>query len=291
MTLDQSGFLLLVYSGTHEAARRDLESGVERRYSLAAEGLLAPRWIADLGQETWLVSLPAQHTLAWVKSGQVVRKLQLSPITPPDEGEIDFYEATLSGVSCQSCHTHGDSDYARHDIGGYEAWGTLSCQGIQKTPPYLRNGSYPRLQDLHNVATGLYRNYHRVARSDRPESLKSYLETLTLPDNPHPAPPEALRRGCEIFFQSGCADCHQPPAFTNRASLPNQCMFPDQPEFEWLDVPSLRGIWRSAPYLHDHRAADLQSLLGRENPANRHGRTAALSQEQKRDLEAFLQCL
>ncbi|MBX3170338.1 MAG: hypothetical protein KF760_23230 [Candidatus Eremiobacteraeota bacterium] len=291
LTLDENGDLLLVYSGTHEVARRDLASGEEHRYSLAGEGLLAPRWIADLGQGTWLVSLPAQHTLAWLQGGQVVRKLQLSPITPADEGEIDFYEATLSGVSCQSCHTRGDSDYACHDIGGYQAWGTLSCQGIQNTPPYLRNGSYPRLQDLHTVATGLYRNYRRVAHTDRPQALKAYLETLLLPDNPHPASNQALRRGCEVFFQSGCADCHRPPAFSNRASLPNQDLFPEQPDFEWLDVPSLRGVWRSAPYLHDHRAADLGSLFGRENAADRHGRTGALSEEQKRDLELFLQCL
>jgi hypothetical protein len=285
------GQVLLVYSGTQEVAAHNPVTGEEKRYSLAPAGLLAPRFIADLGAETWAVSLPAQHTLAWVRGGEVTHKIQLDSIDLADQGEIGFYESTLSGISCQSCHTRGDSDYARHDIGGFQAWGTLSCQGIQGTPPYLRNGSYARMEDLHEVALGLYRNYGRVALADRRQALRAYLDRLLLPENPHPAPLAELKSGCQTFFDSGCANCHEPPRFTNCASLPNQNLFPGQLEFEWLDVPSLHGVWRSAPYLHDQRAAQLSDLWERQNQADRHGSTRALSAAQRRDLESFLQCL
>lgn len=226
LTRSQNGQVLLVYSGTHEVAARNPSTGEEKRYSLAPAGLLGPRSIADLGQDTWAVSLPAQHSLAWVKQGEVVHKIQMDPVDLADEGEIDFYESTLSGISCQSCHTRGDSDYARHDIGGYAAWGTLSCQGIAGTPPYLRNGSYARMQDLHEVALGLYRNYGRKSEKDRRQALQAYLESQLLPDNPHPAELAELKLGCQVFFQSGCAGCHLPPRFTNCASVPNQNLFP-----------------------------------------------------------------
>lgn len=291
LTQDEEGRLLLVYSGTHEVERRDLQSGQVWRSSLAPNGLRAPSAVADLGQNCWLVTLPAQHALAWIREGQVERTLQLELTNQADLGEIVFYESTRSGISCQSCHTAGDSDYARHDIGGFSAWATLSCQGIEGTSPFLRDGSYSRLQDLHEVARGLYRDYPAPADSDRAESLRAYLKTLQLPDNPRSEELSRRRRGCDVFFASGCADCHQPPAFTNRASVPNQGLFPDQPQFEWLDVPSLHGLWRSAPYLHDGRAEDLDILLTEQNTKDRHGRTAHLSKQQKADLESFLKCL
>lgn len=285
------GRILLVYSGSHEVAARDPKTGEEQRYSLASGEVWTPRSVADLGQDTWVVSSPALHTLAWVKQGEIVQKLQLDSIDVADFGEVDFYEATLTGISCQSCHTGGDSDYARHDIGGYSAWGTLSCQGIAGSAPYLRNGSYARMQDLHSVSLGLYRGYGRVWDNDRPGALQAYLETLLLPDSPRVSELSELKRGCDIFFQSGCADCHQPPQFTNCAAVPNQNLFPGQAEFEWLDVPSLHGVWRSGPYLHDHRAPRLSDLWSEQNPADRHGSTRSLTRNQRRDLESFLQCL
>ncbi|MFN8611276.1 MAG: hypothetical protein U0931_27275 [Vulcanimicrobiota bacterium] len=291
LTNTEDGRILLVYSGSHEVASRDPRTGDEQRYSISSAGLWAPRYVADLGQDCWLVSLPAEHVLAWVRGGEVSHKVQLDSISMADLGEISFYEATLSGISCQSCHPRADSDYARHDIGGFRAWGTLSCEGLQNTAPYLRTGSYARVQDLHEVALGLYRNYGRAWEVDRRQALAAYLQTLLLPDNPHPAEVSELQSGCQVFFQSGCADCHQPPRFTNCASLPNQNLFPGQAEFEWLDVPSLRGVWRSAPYLHDNRAARLSDLWEKENQADRHGQTRALTSEQRRQLESFLQCL
>ncbi|MBS2039230.1 hypothetical protein JST97_29875 [bacterium] len=285
------GRVLLVYSGSHEVAARDPRSDEERRYSLWPVGLWTPRYIADLGEQTWAVSLPSQHTLAWVNQGQVTQQVQLDQLDLADQGEIDFYESTLSGISCQSCHPRADSDYARHDIGGFSAWGTLSCEGLQKTAPYLRTGNYPDLREFHGVALGLYRDYGRNWEADRQRALTAYLNTLLLPDNPRPAALNDLQQGCQLFFQSGCAECHQPPRFTNCASVPNQTLFPGQPVFEWLDVPSLRGVWRSAPYLHDNRAVRLSDLWEKENQADRHGRSRALTPEQRRQLECFLQCL
>ena len=58
-----------------------------------------------------------------------------------------------------------------------------------------------------------------------------------------------------------------------------------------LFVPSLRGVGRSAPYLHDGRAATLQEIFLLHNPQRRHGRAHELTKEELNDLLVFVKCL
>ena len=55
-----------------------------------------------------------------------------------------------------------------------------------------------------------------------------------------------------------------------------------------MDTPTLIEVWRTAPYLHDGRAADLRSLLIEHNAQDAHGRTSALSEAELQDLLAYL---
>jgi cytochrome c peroxidase len=57
------------------------------------------------------------------------------------------------------------------------------------------------------------------------------------------------------------------------------------------DTPSLLGVYRTAPYLHDGRAATLHDLLTTANAGDRHGRTSQLSDTQVHDLVEFLKAL
>jgi DNA-binding beta-propeller fold protein YncE len=58
-----------------------------------------------------------------------------------------------------------------------------------------------------------------------------------------------------------------------------------------LDTPTLRGLWRSAPYLHDGSAKTLRDVLVAKNPADRHGAISTLSEQDLDDLEAYLMTL
>jgi cytochrome c peroxidase len=58
-----------------------------------------------------------------------------------------------------------------------------------------------------------------------------------------------------------------------------------------LDTPTLHGLWRSAPYLHDGSADSLRDVLVTRNPEDRHGVTSALSPSDLDDLETFLLAL
>jgi cytochrome c peroxidase len=55
-----------------------------------------------------------------------------------------------------------------------------------------------------------------------------------------------------------------------------------------FDTPALVELWRTAPYLHDGRAATLEEMLTKFNPADRHGKTSSLSPTELEDLTAFL---
>ena len=54
------------------------------------------------------------------------------------------------------------------------------------------------------------------------------------------------------------------------------------------DTPSLRGLYDSAPYLHDGSAATLYEVLTTANPDDEHGVTSHLSEDEIANLITFL---
>lgn len=309
LRLDSQGELLIAYSGSHEISRLPLTEGLEQRLDFRDQDLLCPNSVADLGQGVRLVSYPAQATLAWVGKNERISAIQR--LGPSDEelksqdelawqrrqGEIGFYEATNAGISCQSCHPRGDSDYARHDLGDVDLWSTLSLQGVADTAPYLRAAPYPSLPDLHSVADTEFGGFQREVAWDRAEVTAAFIEGQPLPTNPRQLlPPDSLRleaerRGLQVYRKAECHRCHSFPATTNLATVPNQVLFPgpEGPDYyEAVDVPSLRALWRSAPYLHDGRARSCEDILGPTNPHDQHGRTSALNESERADLIEFL---
>ena len=108
-------------------------------------------------------------------------------------------------------------------------------------------------------------------------------------------------RGEALFLSAGtgCATCHVPPRYTD-STVSSQPVLHDvgtlspasgqrlgQP-LTGLDTPTLHGLWKSAPYLHDGSAPALHDVLVARNPADLHGATSTLSSSDLADLEAFL---
>ena len=57
------------------------------------------------------------------------------------------------------------------------------------------------------------------------------------------------------------------------------------------DTPTLLGVYRSAPYLHDGTAATLRDVLTMNNAGDKHGKTSQLNDKQIEDLVEFLKAL
>jgi hypothetical protein len=303
----QDGRLAIAFAGTDELWRVGLPGG-EPESTRFEDDFFTPHGVVELADGTLWLSSPARGALAKLAPGASTP--QLVALAPSDEaltrsrpealarriGERGFYESTRSGISCQSCHMHADSDFAAYNLGDHRLVPTLSVRGVLGTAPYLRDGSYPRLGDLDDVAQDLYRGYVRQ-QPGRRYALQAYVESLP-PARVKPArasDADAERRGYEVFRRSGCERCHTPPAFTNLGQLPLASLFPRTAAGleirEQLDVPSLLSVSASPPYLHDGRASSLRAVITEQNPDNLHGNTRDLTALEQADLLVFLESL
>ena len=111
------------------------------------------------------------------------------------------------------------------------------------------------------------------------------------------------QKGKDIFFsaEAGCSTCHAPPHFTDSTlEAGNGFLLHDVGTFgpgsgsrlggplPGLDTPTLRGLWKSAPYLHDGSAPTLRAVLRDRNATDQHGKTSHLGEEDLADLERYL---
>ena len=94
----------------------------------------------------------------------------------------------------------------------------------------------------------------------------------------------AAQIGRERFLEAGCAGCHGGPEYTDSPSrqlhevgtLTAASGHRLGGELPGFDTPSLRGLWLTAPYLHDGSAATLTDVLTTRNPFGQHGDLTAL---------------
>jgi hypothetical protein len=302
LALDDEGQLFVAFVSSSEVAR--YAPGAPTRHVDLGETLFGPSGLAIDG-ESVIVSSATDGVIASLdrRSLALVREERVAPThaellrTTPTAlqirlGERTFFEGTRAGASCHSCHLGGSTDGEAHNIGGRVLAPTLDVRGLRGTAPYLRDGSYPHLGDLHEVAVLEYRGY-RAPLGDRRTTLDAYLASLPVPTSLAPRDVVREQRGVEAFFRAGCDRCHAPPAFTTLARYPLHTVFPDvedDPALS-LDVPSLRNLHEQAPYLYDGRAATLLDVLVRANASNRHGDTRVLSEAERADLVFFLETL
>jgi cytochrome c peroxidase len=205
-----------------------------------------------------------------------------------------FHDAGLcfqQWQSCASCHPgSGRADVLNWDLlndGIGNPKNTKSLLLAHRTPPSMSLG----VRETAEAAVRAGIRYIQFAV--RPESdavaIDEYLKSLTPIPSPYLVegkPGPAALRGQQVFQDAGCASCHSGPLYTNgqlydvgtRSGL-------DAGPF---DTPTLVEIWRTAPYLHDGRAAIIQDVLTTCNPDNKHGKTSELTVEQIADLTEFV---
>lgn len=143
------------------------------------------------------------------------------------------------------------------------------------------------------------------------DALAAYVGSLTEePPSPFRGPlgelPPEAELGRQLFESAelGCTGCHAGPRLTDSAWVgPGMPLLHDVGTLgpgsgqrlgmplAGLDTPTLHGLWRTPPYLHDGSAATLDEVIGAKNPNDEHGVTSALSAEERAALVAYLLCL
>ena len=238
-----------------------------------------------------------------------------SPLSPQlKRGKLLFISSRSTRVSrdrwmsCESCHADGEQDGRTWQFPDGPR-NTTNLRGLAHTHPLHWSADRDEVQDFEftirelQAGTGLIEDGEpqpelgqpNAGRSADLDALAAFVESL----QPKPSPfrltdgtlTPAARRGQAVFHRAdvGCAECHVPPLFTDlllhdigTSSGPGELLGPA------FDTPSLRGIWHTAPYLHDGSAPTLRDMLVTQNPTDRHGHTAHLSERELQDLVAFL---
>ena len=214
-------------------------------------------------------------------------------------------------ISCAICHFDGGHD-GRTWFFDDGPRNTPSMFGVSETAPFHWSGDLDELADVEStirniqLGTGLVdlemiceptcdQSEPLSGLSDELDALVAYIETLSLASNPNlSAEPDYLasvERGEAVFLaqETGCASCHNAPLYTD---LMRHDVGTATSELETkgseFDTPSLRGIYSTAPYLHDGSAATLQDVITTNNPEDLHGTTSQLTDEEIEDLIQFL---
>jgi YVTN family beta-propeller protein len=211
----------------------------------------------------------------------------------------DVTDPTIS-VSCASCHLEGREDgHVWHFTDGSRQTPQLAGRSLGSTAPYHWNGTLPTLSNFMDL-TIQQRMGGLGLTADEETSLEAFLEAAPAPDNPFRGAALTAQQahGAQLFAASQCGTCHAGQTMTNDGFADVGTMVldgpvPDDPTTlpNGFNVPSLLGVSRSAPYLHDGSAATLEERLRRNQSANLHGQTANLSDADIADLVSYLKTL
>lgn len=206
-------------------------------------------------------------------------------------------------ISCATCHPDGGTD-GRTWFFRDGPRNTPPLFGVAATLPMHWSGDLDELADVESTirnvqaGTGLAEGADHcipacdqaapnAGRSADLDDLARFMASLR-PPRAEPAPSEASMRGQALFMtqRAGCAECHPPPFYTDRRRHDvGTGAGALERKGSAFDTPSLRGLYQTAPYLHDGTAPSLRDAV------TRHGNGALLTEQELEDLVAFLKTI
>ena len=165
---------------------------------------------------------------------------------------------------------------------------TKSLLLAHRTPPAMALGVRSDAEAA--VRAGIKHIQFAVRPEQDAVAIDEYLRSL----KPLPSPylqagrlSQGAKRGRKIFKKAECATCHPAPLYTDRGKYDVGTGKLGE-KGKAFDTPTLVEVWRTAPYLHDGRAATIREVLTKYNPADRHGKTSGLTDAQLDDLTEFI---
>lgn len=217
-----------------------------------------------------------------------------------------------SRFACASCHYEGGEDKKTWFVDGEPRQTPALAGRLLGTAPFNWKGSEHGLQK--NMNKTISRMGGKGLNSEDLKALEAFLTYgLVPPPNPSHTAKQvspAVQRGKDLFFDPkvGCGGCHTGGTGTNgkafdvgvadhaeRITVAQRMANASKQKVDSktlklpYDTPSLRGVWHTAPYFHNGRAATLREAL--KMTATTMGHTAHLNAGQMDDLLAYLKTL
>ena len=309
--------IIVTHSGTHDLSMIDYEAfigrllkvqerealscnlnflnGIRKRYPLTGNG---PRNITISGTKAYIPSYFSDDLNIIDLSDGSNDAISLNPgrqESAEDKGYRifnDAYYCFQGWQSCNGCHP-GDAgvdglnwDLMNDGIGNPK--NTKSLLFSHATPPVMISGIRASAEVA--VRAGFkHIQFSEINEADA-RNVDAYIRSLT----PVPSPwllngnlSENAGKGKMIFEREGCAVCHSGEYFTDLRSY--RIGEADKVAKEWngWDTPTLREVWRTAPYLFDGSAADMNELFR----VHLHGLKQTLSDEEIDQLSEYVNSL
>ena len=238
------------------------------------------------------------------KTCKVTGEIRVGPpleMTVVRKGEFLFNSALhcfQNWLSCTSCHPHVRADGVNWDLlndGMTNPKNAKSLVGSWQTPPSMALGVRSKMEVA--VEKGFLFIQFAQPSDEEMDAVKEYLRHVKFIPSPWHRKPdgsldEQAARGKKVFEKAGCDACHPPPLYTNLEMFDvgthSKRDFKGHKEF---DTPTLIEMYRTAPFLHDGRAATLKDVLTVHNKSDQHGTTSNLTPQEIDDLVAFLMTL
>jgi DNA-binding beta-propeller fold protein YncE/mono/diheme cytochrome c family protein len=222
------------------------------------------------------------------------RKLFFSAVSP------DMNDPNL-GISCATCHVEAREDgHVWNTTEGPRNTPALTGKLLARTAPFHWNGEFTTVSQFMSHTTK-DRMGGRGPSGVMEQQLMAFIMSVQAPDNPFTTetPADVKARGKAAWDKAACGTCHAGETLTDDrfydvGTLVQTGAVVDRREFLFhggLNTPSLLGIARSGPFLHDGSAPTLKAriLMGKERDA--HGLTSRLSDQEVDDLVAYVRSL
>ena len=274
--------------------------GIRQRIKLKGNG---PRGLAIAGGKLYVAEYfsGSLGVVDLVSPEHPVQSIPLGPQPPMTlqrKGEMLFHDAATmcfqQWQSCSTCHPEGRADAVNWDLlndGIGNPKNTKSLLFTVQTPPCMAKG----IRENADVAirAGMKFIQFMDPTDEKARALHAYLKSLSPLPSPHLVHGQlspTAERGKAVFEKAQCAACHTGPYFTDQKM--HDVGTGDTLDLDGrYDTPTLREIWRTAPYLHDGRAATLEEVVTKFNAKDRHGKTSALKPGELQDLVEYVKSL
>lgn len=223
------------------------------------------------------------------------------------EGRKMFFDALnpkmsspQTTVACSTCHLEGREDgHVWMFPDGPRQTPALAGRDLLATAPFHWSGEFPSIGDF-NVHTIRERMGGVGLLANEAANLDQFIASMPVAPSPIAKTDGAAIRGRAAFEKAQCASCHAGELFTDNSNRDVGTLNLRSPITNERDngavvsrgfnVPSLKGISRSAPYLHDGSEATLEArVFG--NAGDKHGTTSVLTEVEKQELVTYLKAL
>ena len=236
-------------------------------------------------------------TVVDANSPATKRFIKLGNEPEPDKirkGELFFADASLCfqhWQSCVSCHPDARADGLNWDLmndGIGNPKNTKSMLFAHVTPPSMISGIRASAEIA--VRAGI----RHIQFAERPEEdaacIDEYLKSL----RPVPSPylvngklSKKAKQGESLFKQAGCNTCHSGVYWTDGKKYDVGTGIEEYTGVPF-DTPTLKEVWRTAPYLYNGSAVTMKEVLTKFNKNDKHGVTSKMTKEEIEALEEYI---